>query len=712
MKDRPGATPSLTSVLLRRGLKTGMASANPDAPGAQERGPQGTAAQEKRSFRPEIEGLRFLAVFLVVIYHVWLGRVSGGVDIFLLISAFLMTGQFVRRIERDEPIRLGKHWLHLLKRLLPVAVLVIAVTVLLSWWLLPGNRWPSIISDAWASLFYFENWAAAFNSVDYYATHNVASPFQHFWSLSMQGQVFVLWPIIFSVLALLKRRLGWNLKTMMWIVFSGIFVVSLVFSIQFTQSNQSFAYFDLRTRLWEFALGSLLALALPLLKIPRQIRIVMGWLGLALIISCGLVLQVDQQFPGYLALWPTLAASLVIAAGATESRFGADRVLSAPSMRFMGGNSYALYLWHWPILVIFLSWQNRESVDWLAGAVIILLAVLLAILSTKFIERPVRRFVWVEAAWHRPILLVFVCVFLAIVPLLGWQGAMKAQVVEASKNSSADNPGAASLTPGFELNGNPEAPTQPAASKISEQFAVLDSDCEGKWLSTDADISAVCRAHSVTENPVKSIVVIGDSHSEQWMPAMQYAADQNNWEMVSIIKAACPYSTSQPTATQACNDFNAKATDYVLQRAPDAVLMVGTAAKPSSPDEVLQPGFTEATNELIANGIDVVAMRDNPRFSFNMAECVISKGSQAEDCNPQRSDLLAEQSPFAALDAKTPGLFTLDMSDYICDQDSCPGLIGNTFVYIDDNHLTMDYSASMGPVFAQRLLKVTGWSKR
>ncbi|AJT41643.1 acyltransferase [Psychromicrobium lacuslunae] len=687
-------------MLPRQGPESSIARGNQD----------GASSPPKRAFRPEVEGLRFLAVFLVVIYHVWLGRVSGGVDIFLLISAFLMTGQFVRRIERDEPIRLGKHWLHLLKRLLPVAVLVIAVTVLLSWWLLPGNRWPSIISDAWASLFYFENWAAAFNSVDYYAAHNVASPFQHFWSLSMQAQVFLLWPIIFAALALLRRKLGWNLKTMMWIVFGGIFVASLAFSIIFTQSNQSFAYFDLRTRLWEFALGSLLALALPHLKMSRAVRVLIGWLGLLLIISCGLVLQVDQQFPGYLALWPTLAAAMVIAAGSSASKFGADRILSAPFMRFMGGNSYALYLWHWPILVIFLSWQNRDSVDWLTGAAIILLAALLAILSTKFVERPVRRFVWVEAAWHRPILLVSACVFLAIVPLLGWQGAMKAQVIEASKNSSADNPGAAALVPGFEPGGNPEAPTQPAASKISEQFAVLDSSCAGKWLSEVKEINAVCRSHSVTDSPAKSIVVIGDSHSEQWMPALQYAADQNNWQMISIIKAACPYSTSQPTASDDCNAFNAEATDYLLQRSPDAVLMVGTAAKPSSPEEVLQPGFTEATTELIANGISVVAMRDNPRFAFNMAECVISKGSQADDCNPQRGDLLAELSPFESLEAKPPGLITLDMSDYICAQNSCPGVIGNIFVYIDDNHLTKDYSASMGPVFAQRLLKASGWA--
>lgn len=663
-----------------------------------------------RTFRPEIEGLRFFAVFLIVIYHIWLGRVSGGVDVFLLISSFLMTSQFTRKIERGERINLGKHWLHLLKRLLPIAVVVIAATVVMSWLLLPGNRWPSIISEGWASLFYFENWSLAANAVDYYANHEAASPLQHFWSLSIQGQVFLLWPLIFLAIAALRKRLGWNHKKLMLIVFSLIFIASLSFSIVETQTNQAFAYFDLRTRLWEFALGSLLALALPYLNLPRVVRIAMGWLGIAAMIACGLVLQVDQQFPGYMALWPTLAAAAVIVAGATKSRWGADRLLSSKPLTFMGGNSYGLYLWHWPILVIFLSWQERESVGWIVGSAIIIVSVLLAIICTRFIERPARRIKWVEAAWYRSVPVVLVCVVIAAVPLLSWQGFVKAQVTEASQNSSADNPGAAALTPGFELQGNPQAPIQPVPAQISEQFAVLDSSCLGEWASSVPDIKTVCRAHSATQNPSKSIVIMGDSHSEQWMPALQYAADENNWEIISIIKAACPYSISVPQATADCNNFNQEATDYVTERKPDAVLMVGTVAKPSSPDEALQPGFSQATGNLIGQGIQVVAMRDNPRFTFNMAECVISNGSKAPQCNPALDTLLADTSPFDAVQDPPAGLFMLDMTDYICGEQKCSGVVGNMFVYIDDNHLTKDYSATMGPVFTQRLLAATDWA--
>ncbi|GAA1051076.1 acyltransferase family protein [Arthrobacter russicus] len=665
-----------------------------------------------RGFRPEIEGLRFFAVFLVVVYHVWLGRVSGGVDVFLLISAFLMTSQFARKIDRDERINLGGHWLHLLKRLLPIAVVVIAATAVMSWLLLPANRWPSIISEGWASLFYFENWSLAANAVDYYASKDSASPFQHFWSLSIQGQVFLIWPLIFLGIAFLRRRLGWDHRRLMLLVFGAIFVVSLAFSVWETETNQAFAYFDLRTRLWEFALGSLLALALPFLGgINRRVRILMGWVGIVAMVACGLVLQVDQQFPGYMALWPTLAAALVIVAGDTSSRFGVDRVLSARPLTFMGGNAYGLYLWHWPILVIFLVWQGRQSVGWFTGSAIIVAAVVLAIVSTRFIERPARRIKWVEVAWYRSVPVVLGCVIIAAVPLVSWQGYLKNQVAEASKNSSADNPGAAALIPGFEFQGNPNAPIQPAPAGIWEQFAVLGSDCEGRWASDVPDIKSVCRAYANSNAPGKSIVVIGDSHSQQWMPALQYAAEENNWQLVSIIKAACPYTVSVPSATADCNAFNQEATDYVTERKPDAVLTVGTVAKPSSSDETLTPGFVEATNNLISQGIQVIAMRDNPRFSFNMAECVISKGSEDPQCNPPRSSLFAAASPFESVSDPPEGLFMLDLTDYLCTPEVCPGEVGNMFVYIDDNHLTMDYSATLGPVFNQRLLAATGWSQ-
>ena len=317
----------------------------------------------KAGYRPEVQGLRALAVLMVVTYHVWLGRVSGGVDIFLLISAFLMTLSFARKVEGGKPLRLLSHWLHLLKRLLPAVVVVILGVLAGTRLVLPESRWPDVLDQAWASLLYRQNWLLADTAVDYYAQdHAGASPLQHFWSLSIQGQVFLLWPLVFAGAAVLLRLLRRtpvgrrvSYAALLAAAFGAIFVVSLVFSIEQTATNQSYAYFDTRTRLWEFALGSLLALALPHLRPGKVLRVVLGWTGLAAMLSCGLLLTVDRSFPGFIALWPTLAAAAIIVAGQSGSRFGVDRFLTWKPLVALGDNSYALYLWHWPLLVLVLA---------------------------------------------------------------------------------------------------------------------------------------------------------------------------------------------------------------------------------------------------------------------------------------------------------------------------------------------------------------------
>ncbi|MBT2596890.1 acyltransferase [Arthrobacter sp. ISL-72] len=208
----------------------------------------------------------------------------------------------------------------------------------------------ALVEHAWASLFYLQNWAMAFGAANYQAAEaSTASPFQHFWSLSVQGQVFILWPILLLGTAAAARLTGIPFRALATVMFGTIFAASLAFSIRETAAHQSFAYFDTRTRLWEFALGSLLALALPYLRPGMLPRIVLGWVGLAAILLCGAVIQVVNQFPGWAALIPTLGAAMVITAGRTGHRLGADRVLTAGPVRKLGRISYALYLWHWRI---------------------------------------------------------------------------------------------------------------------------------------------------------------------------------------------------------------------------------------------------------------------------------------------------------------------------------------------------------------------------
>ncbi|MBM6403286.1 acyltransferase family protein [Phycicoccus sp. CSK15P-2] len=280
--------------------------------------------------RDDIEGLRALAVLLVVTYHVWLGRVSGGVDVFLFLSAFFLTGGLVRRLEREERVDLRRYWLRIFQRLLPAAAVVVAATVVAVWLLLPATRWRAVLVDAAGSTAYVENWVLAQRAVDYYAADKgAASPLQHMWSLSVQGQVFLLWPVLLVLLAVLARRTRVPVRAAVGAGLGAVAAASFWYAVATVGTRQSFAYFDTGARLWEFALGGLLALVVTRVRVSAVVAVPLGWAGVAGLLSCGLLLDVTRSFPGLPALWPLAAAAAVVLTGTAPSRWGVGRVLSA-----------------------------------------------------------------------------------------------------------------------------------------------------------------------------------------------------------------------------------------------------------------------------------------------------------------------------------------------------------------------------------------------
>jgi len=678
--------------------------------------PRVTGAVPRRApgtkFRPEIQGLRSLAVLMVVTYHVWFGRVSGGVDIFLLISAFLMALQFVGRYERGSQMALIKHWLHLFRRLLPAAAVVILSTLAASFVLLPRTRFPDVMTQSWASLFYVENRVLQAEAVDYYAAdHAIASPLQHFWSLSIQGQVFILWPLIFAGAAIVARRYRLRYRVLLCYIFATIFLVSLAFSIIYTATNQTQAYFDTGARLWEFALGTLLALFLPALTfLSARVRVVLGWVGVLAMISCGFILDVEGAFPGFVALWPTLAAGCVIVAGQTQSRWGVDRILSAGPLVKLGDNSYALYLWHWPVLVLALAWSGKEQAGWLSGSVIIAVSLGLAFLTTRFVERPWRSWAWPEARRRRAALAVVACVAVVAVPLGAVQFQQHVQAEAVLAKAQRNNPGALALLPGFVSKADSDAQILPLPERLQRDWSNLGGGrCNGELGPADLSLRKYCSQSVALEKPTKTVLVLGDSHAQQWLTAVNAVGQQEGWQIYAMLMGGCRFSISPQGHSEGCDKFNAAVAEEVVRNPPDAIITVGTVAAPSSPAETLSPDLEAAVRSWTAKGIDVVAIRDNPRFKFNIAECVVKKGAESPDCRRDRADVLAATNPLAALDGRVPRFSTVDMTDLICDGKSCSGAVGNTFVYLDSNHLSRTYISSMSSVFAERLLAATGW---
>ena len=664
-------------------------------------------AAAPRKYRPELQGLRALAAFLVVAYHVWLGRISGGVDVFFLVSGFLITGQLIRACSRGG-IQFRAMWGRMFKRLFPAALTVLLVTAVASALLLPETRWFQTIKEIVASVFYVENWRLAADSVDYFTQHDSASVVQHFWSLSIQGQFYLVWPLLIGLVALVARRVGLALRASVGGVLSATFVASLVYSVLLTAADQPFAYFSSLTRIWEFSLGGLVALTVDRVVLPRLVRIVLGWVGVIGLISCGLVLQVGTEFPGYLALWPTLSAAFVIIAGATGSRVGADRLLSTRPLEYLGNLSYSLYLWHWPVLVFYLIVRDRSEVGLLGGLGIILLSLGLSALTYHLVEEPVRHSrIGATNRWG-----AYRFAVLAMAPVLlmagGWQIVSDSRVhSSAVAVGNDDHPGARSLLPEFEYSGAPDAGLVPSFLAVHDDYATIEPElCDTAERSEEL---IVCSMDVPT--PARRIVVAGDSHAQQLIGALKPLAETRNWQIISMLRGGCPFSTDSETVPgdQPCMDWNSSVADEIADLRPDAVLTIASRDARPGGVEHTPPGYVNQWRR-VDPGIPVIAVRDNPRYDFAPSICVEENDPTAPECTTPRSEVFEPEPPYLNVDDVPPNVSFLDFSDFYCLADMCPPTIGNVLVYLDNNHISSTYMSTMSAVVEERIDATLGWT--
>src|SRR5699024_1109086 len=301
----------------------------------------------ERKFRPEIEGLRVVAALLVAVYHIWFNRVSGGVDVFFVISGFLITTSIISTINRTGEYRFWPYISKLMKRLLPSWFFILGVTLVLSFFLLPESILGKTVREVFASMFYYQNWQLALSSTDYLDASQMKSPVEHFWALSIQGQFYIIWFLLFTViLFLLKKYKSINARKLINVVLSILFIASLTYSIYLTSVNPPFAYFITFTRVWEFALGGLLCVNLSYINVNKIFATVIGWVGLIGLILTGIIFDVSTMFPGYIALWPMTCALFIVLAGTRDTKFGVKRFLGSPAMVKLGGISFGIYLWH------------------------------------------------------------------------------------------------------------------------------------------------------------------------------------------------------------------------------------------------------------------------------------------------------------------------------------------------------------------------------
>ena len=650
-------------------------------------------------FRPEIQGLRAVAALLVAIYHIWMGRVSGAVDVFFVVSGYLVIGTLLRQVERTGRVQLGRFYGSLAKRLLPNALLVILFVLVASLFLMPSSRWRTTMFELLASTLYVENWLLARLSVDYLARSDTVSPVLHYWAMAVQGQFYLIWPLIITGIAQACGALRLSLRATATAVLIAVFGASLVWSIHFTAVNQPVAYYDTMSRMWEFAAGGLLALWYPKIRLSTPSCAVLGWLGTVLIITCGLVLRVSTVFPGYAALWPTVATLLVLIAGTQGGRFGAHRFLASRAMMRLGDVSYALYLWAWALLAFWLLYADKPAAGLWDGLAVLAVAIVLSFLSTRWAETPVRRSRIGQVKPWRAVALGLGLMAPVVVAVSGW-GAYIYQQRHVAQERVVDTttyPGALALLP--DGPRPPQVEFLPTPLQAPGDVAIAYK--YGCQINHDAPGVRTCEFGK--KDAPRTVALIGGSHSTHWLPSLRAQAHEENFRILTYLKGSCPF-TASPDYGSVCSDWNEKVVQALSESRPD--LVVTTATRDQGAAEHIPQGYLEQWQNVDELGIPVLAIRDNPWFGFNVPDCVERHGADALQCRRERSEVLAEAAPWSTLSDVPPNVHFADYSHLFCGTTLCKPVIGNVLVYFDSDHISATYARSLAPMVWDDILRV------
>ncbi|MFE5408659.1 acyltransferase family protein [Microbacterium sp. NPDC056569] len=656
------------------------------------------AQPDHSGFRADIQGLRAIAVGSVLLYHAGAPFLPGGyvgVDVFFVISGFLITSHLLGQLERHGRLRFGEFYARRARRILPASfvVLLLSVAAALIWY--P----PLLIRDLWAAAvataLYVPNYFFASANSDYLAESSNPSLFQHYWSLGVEEQFYLLWPALLALVWVLVRS-----RKPLLAVLIAVVAASFALCLRLTFAAQPWAFFSLPSRAWELGVGGLVAVLLQ-----RRPRIVgerwaapLGWAGMAAVAASVFLFSSETLFPGAAAALPVLGTAAVIAAG--ETRRGPTRMLSARGMVFLGAISYSLYLVHWPALVLPETALPGDLPLW-ATLGIAIGCVPVAWLLYRFVEDPVRRAPLLTRRRARVTLAGAVAGSLAC---LGIASAAYAVVdtrslhVErpASRTVIVDAPRGTDYVPDNLAPG-----LRDARDSLPELYA---DGCMRGTAKTDAE-------GCLYGNPeAPRIALFGDSHAAQWFPALEGFAMSAGYAVEVHTKSSCPAADIESLRRGApfpqCPEWRDAVIDR-LNASPPALVLVATFTDPE-----LAPGVDDDAKTWAAafgrtlDAIDapVAMMADTPDMREDPAPCLSMHLADAEACAQTRAAALegpAREGESTA--AAEHGVPLIDLNEYLCDADACPPIIGNTLVYRDSHHLTAEISADLAHVLGEAL---------
>ncbi|MCJ1747691.1 acyltransferase [Mammaliicoccus sciuri] len=638
-----------------------------------------------KKFRPEIEGLRVIAALLVAIYHIWFGKVSGGVDVFFVVSGFLITTSIISKYNKTGSFKFIPYITGLIKRLFPSVITVLLVTVILSFFLLPESILGKTIKEIFASLFYYQNWQLALSSTDYLNKDQMKTPVEHFWAMSIQGQFYIIWFVIFSLIFMLYKKYT-NLKVINVInlCLGTLFIVSLSYSIYLTHVNQPWAYFHTFTRVWEFSLGGLLAINLNKIKINRLVASLIGWLGLIGLILTGIIFNVSTMFPGYIALWPMLCAVFILVSGNYETKYGVKKFLGSSIMVKIGGLSFGLYLWHWVILS-FYQYHNNERPGIVLGICMILLSWLLSYFMTRYIEKPIRTASSDKIAFKKlGIGLAIQLLAIASLYFVIFNNPFEKEKVALSENY----PGAMAAEKHVKVKEGVEA--IPEFSKIRNESPDSTRD---KVHQKIGESKVLVGEYGKKENYDKTIALVGSSHAQHWLGALQKAAEEGNYRVLSMTKSGCVLTTKD--SDRDCTEWNKNLIKELDKQ--DVDLVVTTADSSTDVNGQIDPLQLKQYQNITNTKTPIMAIRDNPRYEFNVPETLDKFGEQETIKKMNAKQRLPKVSKWDQLEQKPEQTKYVDYTSYFKEDGKFAPVIGNVIVYMDKGHISNSYSITFGP---------------
>jgi peptidoglycan/LPS O-acetylase OafA/YrhL len=690
-----------------------------------------------------------LAVTGVVVYHVWPWALPGGfvgVDVFFVISGFLITRHLADEVARTGTVRLGRFWARRIRRILPAAFAVLVACVALTLLVLPAMAWPENLEEIRASALYVENWLLAGHAVDYLAAENAPSLVQHYWSLSLEEQFYLVWPLLLLLALPLTAVLRLHRPRFALVcMLTATGLASFVACVLWTRADQPVAFFATATRAWEFAAGGLVGVLASRLRspAPSPLRSVTAWAGWALVLASYGRLSAASPFPGTAALLPVCGAVLVIAAGPAGTRRSPDRVVARWPLQWLGDHSYSVYLWHWPLVVVLPFLAGRTAAT---GWEVVLLTLPLAALTKLWVEDPVRT----GRRWTRTPAPAYA---LAIVGAVTLSVATAHLTTDVNREQTVVAAADRARVHALALRLLPSSPSPSASAARSAQ--VLPRSCFGAaamdpydrcahpfsrppgldltFAADDgrndpclekADVATPLYCAFGPTHPRATVAVVGNSHAWRLLPAIKLYGQRHGWRIITALRVNCTglltVRVASAAPTDACLQWSAAVQQRLLSMpgltavvfpsyAFEQTFLVGSTASPAQVGAAAQQVLA-TWRAFDARHVRVLVIQDVPGMRPTDDPQCLAQSSQAVDpCSVPRAQVV-HPNLASSLAVAHPGVVSyIPLDQYFCDPQRCHALIGGVVVYFDSHHLTTTYSESLarylGPALANAIAR-------